>query len=90
MTKSAHSTDVDMPDPGRHTITVGPREGLLLVRSDPDGGIHAEVLALGLMTEGRLESSIMVLYNALVRARATAANAILKQQDEERRHAVAD
>jgi hypothetical protein len=66
-------------------VVVPPDAGLLLVVTEPSGGITAHVLRLGILTEGRLEEAQMTLYNAIIRERAKLANA-QRKHDYEMRH----
>ena len=76
MKKQTPISEVDSLDELCETsnIAIGPTDGLLLVRFTEDGRVLPSVLRLGLMTEGRMEASIMPIYLAINRARVIEAN----------------
>lgn len=76
-------------------VTINPGDGALLITCDKSGVITAHCLQAGLLTEGRLEQNIGVIFRVLTEARAritneamrAAARARLAKQAEEQDHA---
>jgi hypothetical protein len=50
-------------------VSVGPTDGILLIRATPDGQIIPHVLRHGMLTEGRLEMAMMPIYQEIQRSR---------------------
>jgi len=61
---------VDLNEMCAHAgVTIGPNDGVLLLRATPDGQIVPHVLKIDNLTEGRLEAGIMPIYMELNRYR---------------------
>ena len=57
-----------------------PGDGVLLIRCDSTGNIHPHVVRLGILTEGRIEQQLMLVFRRVMETRMREGNRIMRAQ----------
>jgi len=61
-------------------VDCDPGDGVLLIRCDSSGNIHPHVLRLGILTEGRIEQQLMLIFRRVMETRMREGNRIMREQ----------
>ena len=61
-------------------VDCDPGDGVLLIRCDSSGNIYPHVLRLGILTEGRIEQQLMLIFRRVMETRMREGNRIMREQ----------